>query len=207
MGTAAKPAEGFCTPAWRPARSTRAPGREGTWQVRFTLAVLWKCQHRHNWLEPCWCLRPEPLYLECLVGLSPSVKRLHVLSVQPEGFRAVLHGLLVLLQHQMAQRPEGKERATQRPEERPAAPRTHRAGCFLPPSVLTATQPPSAEVTWLRGLKGRAKLPPLQRGRAGTQPGLERPEILTVFGAIVLSASHSHTVLFQAIKGFPKRSP
>lgn len=52
-------------------------------------------------------------YLECLVGLSPSVKRLHVLPIQLEGFCAVLHCFFVLLQDQIAKRSD-RERPFQR---------------------------------------------------------------------------------------------
>ena len=58
-----------------------------------------------------WCLWTGSFYLESLVGLSPAVERLHVLPIQPEGFCAVLHRLLVLLQLQMAERPAGKDQA------------------------------------------------------------------------------------------------
>lgn len=52
-------------------------------------------------------------YLEGLVGLSPPVKGFHVLPIQLEGFGAVLHRFLVLLQDQVAQRSAGG-RPTQR---------------------------------------------------------------------------------------------
>lgn len=47
-------------------------------------------------------------YLECLVGLSSSVECLHIPSIQPEGFCAILHCFLVLLQNQMAERSDGE---------------------------------------------------------------------------------------------------
>lgn len=54
-------------------------------------------------------------YLECLVGLRSSVECLHVLSIQPEGFCAVPHCFLVLLQGQMAERSDGKGRWRSQP--------------------------------------------------------------------------------------------
>lgn len=56
-------------------------------------------------------LQSGPFYLECLVGLRSSVECLHVLSIQLEGFRAIPHCLLVLLQGQMAERSDGKDRS------------------------------------------------------------------------------------------------
>lgn len=63
-----------------------------------------KCQHQHTSLQLRLGLWAGILYLQGLVGLSPSVKGLHILPVQLEGFCAVLYCLLVLFQDQMAER-------------------------------------------------------------------------------------------------------
>lgn len=71
-----------------------------------------RSQHLQKALARAGCLGGN-LYLECLVGLSPSVKRLYILPIQLEGFCAVLYCLLVLLQDQMTERSDA-ERPSQK---------------------------------------------------------------------------------------------
>ena len=88
-----------------------ASGQGGTWQAPPHLDHALEVPPWAQLVLALWCLWTGSLYLESLVGLSPAVECLHVLSVQPEGFCAVLHRLLVLLQLQMAECPAGKDRA------------------------------------------------------------------------------------------------
>ena len=187
-------------PSWLSAPQARglsgapgAPGQGGTWQAPPHLDHALKVPPWAQLVVALWCLWTGSLYLESLVGLSPAVERLHVLSVQPEGFCAVLYRLLVLLQLQMAECPAGKDRAVScslgatNSEERP------NTLCWVLHTFLSSHSHPAHfyRAERLRGVKRLPRLPPLLMHRPGTWSGFEQLVILTVFRAIVhLILSH-----------------